>query len=147
NVLLQNANRQSGDLQSAICNLQSAIPKITDFGLAKTVEDDSGETRSGTVLGTPSYMPPEQAWGKIHDVGPRADQYALGAILYELLTGRPPFQGASLLETLEQVRTLEPVPPSQLQPKVPRDLETICLNCLQKEAPKRYADARALAED
>jgi eukaryotic-like serine/threonine-protein kinase len=123
------------------------VPKITDFGLAKAVEEDSGATRSGTILGTPSYMAPEQAWGKVHEIGPLADQYALGAVLYDLLTGRPPFHGASLLETLEQVRTREPVPPSQLQPTVPADLETVCLKCLQKEPHKRYADCQALADD
>ena len=123
------------------------MPKITDFGLAKRLEDDSGHTRSGTILGTPSYMAPEQAEGKARDVGPLADLYSLGAILYELLTGRPPFRGASVVDTLEQVRTREPVPPTQFQPGVPRDLETICLQCLQKEAGKRYHSAGALAED
>jgi serine/threonine-protein kinase len=122
-------------------------PKIADFGLAKRLEEDSSQTRSGTILGTPSYMAPEQAAGDVKHVGPSADQYALGAILYELLTGRPPFQGTTLWETIDQVCTQEPIPPSRLQPKVPRDLETICLKCLQKEPPKRYADAAALAED
>jgi predicted Ser/Thr protein kinase len=122
-------------------------PKITDFGLAKQLEGESGQTHSGTILGTPSYMAPEQAEGKIHEVGPLSDTYALGAILYELLTGRPPFKAASVLDTLHQVRTQEPVAPTQLQPKVPRDLETICLKCLQKSPAKRYASAGALAED
>ena len=126
---------------------QDGMPKIGDFGLAKQIEEDSGKTRPGTVLGTPSYMAPEQAEGKLEKVGPLADQYSLGAILYELLTGRPPFKGASLFDTLEQVRTREPVPPIEFQPGVPRDLETICLKCLQKEAPKRYTSDRALAED
>jgi serine/threonine protein kinase len=108
-------------------------PKISDFGLAKRLEEDAGYTQTGTILGTPSYMAPEQAAGKGKDVGPAADTYALGAILYELLTGRPPFRGESVLDTLEQVRTQEPVAPRLLQPKVPRDLETICLKCLQKE--------------
>jgi serine/threonine protein kinase len=123
------------------------IPKIADFGLAKQLEGDSSQTRSGTILGTPSYMAPEQAAGRSKDVGPLADQHALGAVLYELLTGRPPFHGATMLETLEQVRFQEPVPPSRLQPKVPRDLENICLKCLQKEPSKRYPHASALAED
>ncbi|HZU35659.1 MAG TPA: protein kinase [Gemmataceae bacterium] len=123
------------------------IPKITDFGLAKRLEEETGQTRSGAILGTPSYMAPEQAEGMSKDVGPLADQYALGAILYEMLTGRPPFRGATVWETLDQVRTQEPVPPSRLQPKVPHDLETICLKCLQKEPGKRYADAAGLAED
>jgi serine/threonine-protein kinase len=122
-------------------------PKIADFGLAKRLEEDGGQTRSGTILGTPNYMPPEQAGGSGKAVGPLSDQYALGAVLYELLTGRPPFQGPTMMDTLHQVRTQEPVPPSQLQPKVPRDLETICLKCLQKEPHKRYADCAALAED
>jgi serine/threonine protein kinase len=122
-------------------------PKVTDFGLAKQIDSDSGQTHSGAVMGTPSYMAPEQAEGKIKEVGPLADLYALGAILYECLTGRPPFKGESLYDTLEQVRTQEPVPPSRLQGKVPRDLEIICLKCLRKEPHKRYASAAELADD
>ena len=122
-------------------------PKITDFGLAKRVQEDSGQTRSGSILGTPGYMAPEQAEGKNNEVGPPADVYALGAILYELLTGRMPFRAPSVLETLEQVRTREPVAPAELQPTVPRDLETICLKCLQKDPRRRYDGAGALAED
>jgi serine/threonine-protein kinase len=122
-------------------------PKITDFGLAKRLESDASQTRSGTLMGTPNYMAPEQARGDIREVGPLADVYALGVILYEMLTGRTPFLGASILDTLHLVRTQEPVPPSRLQPKVPRDLETICLKCLEKEPAKRYASAQELAED
>jgi serine/threonine-protein kinase len=122
-------------------------PKIADFGLAKRVEEEAGQTQSGAILGTANYMAPEQAEGKTQEVGPLADVYALGAILYEMLTGRPPFRAPTMLETLEQVRTREPVAPSQLQPTVPGDLETICLKCLQKDPRKRYADAGALAED
>jgi tetratricopeptide (TPR) repeat protein/tRNA A-37 threonylcarbamoyl transferase component Bud32 len=121
--------------------------KITDFGLAKQLEQDTGHTRSGAIMGTPSYMAPEQAQGKVHELTAVADLYSLGAILYELLTGRAPFKGATVWETIAQVRSQEPVSPRQLQPGVPRDLETICLKCLQKEPRKRYADALALAED
>jgi WD40 repeat protein len=120
--------------------------KITDFGLAKKL-DEQGQTQSGSVLGTPSYMAPEQAGGKVHEIGPATDVYALGAILYELLTGRPPFRGATLLDTLRQVQDIEPVPPRRMQPRTPRDLETICLKCLYKEPHKRYSSAEALAED
>lgn len=123
------------------------LPKITDFGLAKLREERSGQTASGDVLGTPSYMAPEQATGNNNDVGPAADIYALGAILYELLTGRPPFHGATVLDTLQQVLKQEVVPPRRLQPKVPRDLDTICLKCLEKAPAGRYSSATALADD
>ncbi len=122
-------------------------PKITDFGLAKAMGSDAGVTGSGEILGTPSYMAPEQAGGRAKQAGPAADVYALGAVLYELLTGRPPFKAATVLETLEQVRIAEPVPPSRLVPRLPQDLETICLKCLQKEPARRYDSAAALAED
>jgi WD40 repeat protein len=121
--------------------------KITDFGLAKRLSRDAGQTPSGAVLGTPSYMAPEQAGGGGKHVGPAADVYALGAILYECLTGRPPFLGEDPMETVLQVLGTEPVPPSRLQPKVPRDLETICLKCLRKEPHRRYAGAAELADD
>src|SRR5262249_24392487 len=122
-------------------------PKISDFGLAKQLDSHSGVTPSTAVLGTPSYMAPEQAGGKTRDIGPATDVYALGAILYEALTGRPPFEGESLMATLDQVRFQEPVPPTQARPQVPADLETICLRCLQKEPARRYPSAAALAED
>jgi eukaryotic-like serine/threonine-protein kinase len=122
-------------------------PKITDFGLAKLADAGADQTPSEAFLGTPHYMAPEQAAGKSKDIGPAADVYALGAILYECLTGRPPFQGATPLDTLEQVRTREPVRPSRLRPQVPRDLETICLKCLEKDPAKRYAAACGLADD
>ena len=122
-------------------------PKLTDFGLAKSLASDSGLTRTDSIMGSPSYMAPEQAEGKTKQVGPLADVYALGAILYELLTGGPPFRGTTVLETLEQVKNAEPVPPSRLVPGLPRDVETIALKCLQKEPAKRYDSAAALAED
>jgi WD40 repeat protein/tRNA A-37 threonylcarbamoyl transferase component Bud32 len=122
-------------------------PKVTDFGLAKNLAGDSQLTGTGQVMGTPSYMPPEQAQGKIHAVGPAADIYSLGAILYCLLTGRPPFQAPSVLETLKQVVEQEPVSPRQLNSALDRDLETICLKCLEKEPGKRYGSASLLSED
>ena len=121
--------------------------KITDFGLAKT-STMAGQTLSGTVLGTPSLHGARAGRAaRPGQVGPAADVYSLGAILYECLTGRPPFRGATVLDTLEQVRQSEPVPPTRLQPRVPRDLEIICLKCLQKDPARRYAGALELAED
>ena len=129
---------------------QDGTPKITDFGLVKRNDGEPGAlgekapgvrggnlTASGAIIGTPSYMAPEQAGGQTSAVGPLADVYALGAILYRVLTGRPPFQAASVVDTLMQVLTAEPVPPTQLQATTPRDLETICLKCLHKEPGRR----------
>jgi serine/threonine protein kinase len=124
-----------------------AVPKIADFGLDKRLDADQGQTQTGVVLGTPHYMAPEQALGRTRHAGPATDVYALGAVLYEMLTGRPPFTGSSLLETLEQVREHDPVPPSHLQPAVPPDLEVICLKCLHKSPADRYAGADELAAD
>ncbi|HKB38354.1 MAG TPA: protein kinase, partial [Gemmataceae bacterium] len=135
------------DLKTAnVLLAEDGTPKITDFGLAKRL-DTPGATSTGVIMGTPSYMAPEQAAGKSKAVGPPADIYALGAMLYELLTGRPPFKAATDLDTLVQVVSDEPVPVRRLQPKVPRDLETICHKCLRKEPGQRYASAKALAED
>lgn len=120
-------------------------PKITDFGLAKRLGGGPQLTETGDVLGTPSYMAPEQASGKT--VGPAADIYSLGAVLYELLTGRPPFKAANYHDTVQQVLTEDPVPPTRLQPRSPADLTTICLKCLHKKAERRYDNAEALAED
>ncbi len=124
--------------------------KITDFGLAKFRSGGPGApglTTADSVLGTPSYMAPEQAVGDARSVGPQTDVYSLGAILYELLTGRPPFLGATVLDTLSLIRSQEPVAPRQLQPHLPRDLETICLHCLNKTSSNRYTSASALADD
>jgi serine/threonine protein kinase len=147
NILLSSVG-QAADLSGqerqpgGLCH----VPKITDFGLAKRVGQGASLTATGQIVGTPSYMAPEQASGK-KDVGPAADVYALGAILYELLVGRPPFRAATPLDTVLQVVSEAPVPPSQVQPKVPRDLETICLKCLEKRPERRYGSARELADD
>jgi WD40 repeat protein len=123
------------------------IPKIADYGLAKLLDEDIGKTASGQSTGTPSYMAPEQLGIARQPIGPPADVYALGATLYEALTGRPPFQGKSVFETLELVRVQAPVPPGRFQPKVPRDLETICLKCLEKDPARRFAAAEDLADE
>ncbi len=122
-------------------------PKVTDFGLAKALDVEQGHTATGAIMGTPSYMAPEQAGGNTKEIGPATDIYALGAVLYECLTGRPPFRAATTLDTILQALSDEPVPPRQLNAKVPRDLETICLECLRKEPARRYASAANLAED
>jgi serine/threonine protein kinase len=141
------ATRLTLDPAIVILGKEPVIPKITDFGLAKHLDGSDGNTRSGAILGTPGYAAPEQAAGKTSEVGPVSDVYALGAILYELLTGSPPFRGETPMDTLMLVVSQEPVPPTQLRPKVPRDLETICLKCLAKSTTRRYATAAALADD
>ncbi len=123
------------------------IPKVSDFGLAKLLDMDSGQTRTGTILGTPAYMAPEQTYGSEQLIGPAVDVYAVGAMLYECLANRPPFGGSTIVETLEQVRSREPVPIRKLQPKVPADLETIAHKCLQKEPAKRYATIQMVVDE
>jgi serine/threonine-protein kinase len=146
--LAHSRNLVHRDLKPAnVLLAEDGTPRITDFGLVRRLDDDSGQTWAGALLGTPAYMAPEQAEGRAHAAGPPADLYALGAILYECLTGRPPLRGATPSETLEQVRSREPAAPSSLNRQVPRDLDTICLKCLRKEPERRYASARELADD
>ncbi|HEV3384846.1 MAG TPA: protein kinase, partial [Gemmata sp.] len=145
----QQQDTMSKQSPSGSASTSNSIPKITDFGLAKRLGDTANPdgTKTGAVMGTPSYIAPEQASGKTRDVGPGVDVYALGAILYELLTGRPPFMGETPLETVLQVLHDEPVQPKRLQPGIPSDLETICLKCLEKNSANRYSSATALADD
>src|SRR5262249_51399972 len=130
---------------------RDGTPKITDFGLAKILGEDAESprdaTRSGEPIGTPRYMAPEQAAGRQEQVGPATDVYALGTLLYECLTGQVPFGAATVVETVDKIRNDEPLPPRRLQRQIPRDLETVCLNCLHKEPGRRYASAAALADD
>lgn len=137
------------DLKPANILLDSnGNPKVTDFGLAKEVDsEDSGATRDGTIMGSPSYMPPEQARGQIAAVSPKSDQYSMGAVLYQMLTARPPFITDRPLETVMQVINNEPVAPRQLQPSISADLETICLKALQKDPSQRYENCQAMADD
>ena len=123
------------------------VPKITDFGLAKRIDDDHAPHRAGEVSGTPLYMAPEQAKGQVEDIGPATDIYALGTILYELLTGRTPFASSSLSDLIGQVVSTPPTPPRQLRRQIPKDLEAICLRCLEKDPRRRYRTAQALADD
>jgi len=151
NVLLQRPDAPPTESEGA--ELGALRPKISDFGLAKLFAEDDARgatgspTRPNELLGTPAYMSPEQAQCRNHEIGPASDIYALGAILYELLTGRPPFVGVSLVEVLAQVAFEEPVPPGRLRPGLPRDLEMVCLKCLEKVPTRRYASAQELADD
>jgi eukaryotic-like serine/threonine-protein kinase len=147
NVLLAEAPRPRPDDQRQVRTLKQSMLKVIDFGVAKRLHVGSGLTREGDLVGTPSYMAPEQAQGKLDEIGPLTDVYGLGAILYELLTGRPPFKAATVWRTVSQVLHVEPVAPSKLDPKLHSDLEAICLKCLAKNRTKRYPSAAALAED
>jgi WD40 repeat protein/serine/threonine protein kinase len=155
NVLLQKKsevrNPKSEQDRAAISDFEfrmlDFVPKLTDFGLAKDLSEPSVDTASGAVMGTPEYMAPKQAQGQRDRIGPAADVYSLGAVLYELLTGTPPFRGASRFDTLRLVISEEPRPPRQLRADLPADLETICLRCLEKDPRDRYSDARALLQD
>jgi serine/threonine protein kinase len=147
NILLSPPDAGAGAPAPAPAPLDASWAlKVTDFGLARKL-DEPGQTETGAVLGTPSYMAPEQAGGRNKEVGPAADVYALGALLYECLTGRPPFKAATVMETLLQVLGEEPVAPRQLLPGLPRDLETVCLKCLHKDPARRYPGAAELADD
>ncbi|HYT88437.1 MAG TPA: protein kinase, partial [Gemmataceae bacterium] len=151
NILLASGGREPPDGSQLSGGLRpplaEPVPKITDFGLAKHLDRSVSHTQTGVVMGTPSYMAPEQASGTSAAIGPHTDVYGLGAILYEMLTGRSPFRAETEVETLRLVLETEPVPPRSLQPGVPRDVETICLKCLQKEPAKRYRSAAQLADD
>lgn len=157
NVLLENRGlrtedgrlnaEQNAGRSTVLCPLSSVVPKIADFGLAKFAEQPTGMTGSGVLVGTPAYMAPEQARGKPGTGDSRSDVYALGVMLYELLVGRPPISGDTDVETLQLVQTIEPVRPRQLRPNLPRDLETITLKCLEKDASRRYESAADLRDD
>lgn len=154
NILLQASHTKQGSssfrVSSTISNAvlpTVLVPKLTDFGLAKRIDVDQTQTQTGTIIGTPSYMAPELIESGSKTAGAQADIYSLGAILYESLVGRPPFRAATMLETLEMARFKDPIPPSRFQSAVPRDLETICLKCLEKSPLDRYQSAAELGKD
>jgi|GEM_PF-945879 len=148
NVLLEGlGNNNETSASSLTPNPQPLTPRITDFGLAKLAQSDAHLTGTGQVVGTPSYMPPEQAAGRTREIRETADVYSIGAILYACLTGRPPHQAATAMETVMQVLDAEPAPPRLLNPQVPRALEAICLKCLHKEPARRYGTAQQLADE
>ena len=151
NILIATAGQQSSEAETPSETASSSglgVPLIADFGLAKQLDNPAAPlTQTGQVMGTPSYMAPEQAWGQTQSMGPAVDIYALGSILYECLTGRPPFQAATVHDTLELVRSEEPAPPRILNPRIDQDLQSICLKCLEKDPGSRYASAAALADD
>ena len=135
------------ELATGHCPPATLSPKVTDFGLAKRLGAETDHTATGEVIGTPNYMAPEQAEGHSNAIGPACDIYALGAILYEALAGRPPFQARTVLESAARVASEEPRPPRRIQPAIPRDLEAVCLKCLEKNPAHRYPTAEALADD
>src|SRR5262249_9853236 len=150
NILLSRGREQGSGVSTAATLTPYSwllTPKVTDFGLARWLGKETGLTKTGVIIGTPSYMAPEQACGQVRAIGPATDVYALGAVLYETLTGRPPFLATTAVDTLEQVRHQEPVSVTRLQPQGPRDPGTICMKCLQKDRHKRSPPAAALAED